>query len=79
MKLEVTGQGAVGALQRLTANNIDRPPGRVTYTAMLGHAGGIKCDLTVTRLAEDRFLVVTGDAMGLLDEGCHATNPQRLP
>ena len=69
MKLEVTGSGAVGAMQRLTANNVDRHPGRVTYTAMLDQAGGIKCDLTVTRLAEDRFLVVTGGAMGLHDLG----------
>ena len=69
MKLEVTGQGAVAAMQRLTANDIDRPPGRLTYTAMLDHGGGIKCDLTVTRLAEDRFMVVTGGGMGLHDLG----------
>ena len=69
MKLEVTGPGAVGAMQRLAANNVDRRPGRVTYTAMLDHAGGIKADLTVTRLAEDQFLVVTGGAMGLHDLG----------
>jgi glycine cleavage system aminomethyltransferase T/glycine/D-amino acid oxidase-like deaminating enzyme len=69
MKLEVTGPGAVALMQRLTANNVDRPPGRVTYTAMLDHRGGIKCDLTVTRLAKDRFLVVTGGAMGLHDLG----------
>ena len=69
MKLEVTGPGALAALQRLTANNLDRPPGRVTYTAMLDSRGGIKCDLTVTRLSEDRFMVVTGGAMGLHDLG----------
>jgi len=69
MKLEVTGPGALAALQCLTANNLDRPPGRVTYTAMLDPRGGIKCDLTVTRLAEDRFMVVTGGAMGLHDLG----------
>jgi glycine cleavage system aminomethyltransferase T len=69
MKLEVTGPGAVAAMQHLTANNVARPAGRVTYTAMLDRRGGIKCDLTVTRLAEDRFLVVTGGAMGLHDLG----------
>jgi glycine cleavage system T protein len=66
-KLEFTGRGALSALQHLTANEMDRPVGRVTYTSMLNDRGGIKCDLTVTRLAADRFLVVTGGAMGLHD------------
>ena len=66
-KFELSGPGALGALQRLAANQMDRPVGAVTYTSMLTRSGGIKCDLTVTRLAEDRFLVVTGGPMGLHD------------
>ena len=66
-KFEISGPGALGALQRLAANQMDRPVGAVTYTSMLTASGGIKCDLTVTRLAEDRFLVVTGGPMGLHD------------
>ena len=66
-KIELAGPGALGALQRLAANQMDRPVGAVTYTSMLTESGGIKCDLTVTRLAEDRFLVVTGGPMGLHD------------
>ena len=66
-KFELTGPGALGALERLAANRMDRPVGAVTYTSMLTETGGIKCDLTVTRLAEDRFLVVTGGPMGLHD------------
>ena len=66
-KFELAGQGALAALQRLAANRMDRPVGRVTYTSMLTPAGGIKCDLTVTRLAEERFMIVTGGAMGLHD------------
>ena len=66
-KLELTGPGALGALQRLASNQIDRPVGSITYTPMLTPGGGIKCDLTVTRLAPERFLVVTGGAMGLHD------------
>ena len=66
-KFEMTGPGALAALQRLAANEMDRPVGRVTYTPMLTAAGGIKCDLTVTRLAEERFMIVTGGAMGLHD------------
>ncbi len=68
-KFEVTGPGALRALQRLAANQVDRPAGAVTYTAMLTPRGGIKCDLTVTRLEEERFLVITGGAMGLHDLG----------
>ena len=37
-----------------------RPPGRLTYTQMLNSRGGIECDLTVARLADDRYYIVTG-------------------
>ena len=66
-KFEVTGPGALDALQRLASNQMDRPVGSITYTSMLTPGGGIKCDLTVTRLGQERFLVVTGGAMGLHD------------
>jgi glycine cleavage system T protein len=63
-KLEVSGPGALAFLQSVTANQMDQPTGKVTYTAMLNDRGGIKCDLTVTRLAEKRFLVITGVSSG---------------
>ena len=63
-KIEVSGPGALAFLQRLAANQIDRAVGRVTYTSLLNARGGMQCDLTVTRLAADRFLVVTGGAVG---------------
>ena len=66
-KFEVTGPGALSALQRLSSNQMNKPVGTITYTSMLTPGGGIKCDLTVTRLAEDRFMIVTGGAMGLHD------------
>ena len=59
-KYEVTGPGAAAALNWIAANNIDRPVGRLTYTQMLNSRGGIECDLTIARLAEDRFYIVTG-------------------
>ena len=68
-KFELTGPGALAALQRLAANQMDSPFGTITYTSMLTPRGGIKCDLTVTRLGEERFLIVTGGAMGLHDLG----------
>ena len=66
-KFEIAGPGALGALQRLATNQMDRPVGSVTYTSMLTPSGGIKCDLTVTRLGSERFMVVTGGGMGLHD------------
>ncbi|MDB5077866.1 MAG: dependent oxidoreductase [Chloroflexi bacterium] len=66
-KLEVNGTGALAYLQRIASNQMDQKIGRVTYTAMLNKKGGIQCDLTVTRLAESRFLVVTGGSVGMHD------------
>jgi glycine cleavage system aminomethyltransferase T/glycine/D-amino acid oxidase-like deaminating enzyme len=68
-KLEVVGPGAVAFLERLCANRIDVPVGRVVYTSMLNSRGGIECDLTVTRVAANRFLLVTGTAFGQHDLG----------
>jgi dimethylglycine oxidase len=66
-KVEVSGPGAAAYVQRLAANNVDRPVGTVVYTAMLGPRAGIMCDLTITRVSEDRFWVVTGGAVGKHD------------
>jgi 4-methylaminobutanoate oxidase (formaldehyde-forming) len=63
-KFEVRGPGALGLLQRLCANDIDRPAGSITYTQMLNSRGGIECDFTVTRLGEQAFRIVTGTAFG---------------
>jgi glycine cleavage system T protein len=66
-KIEVSGPGALAFLQKMTANQMDQPIGRSTYTALLTPSGGIKCDLTVTRLGPDRFWVLTGGGTGLMD------------
>jgi 4-methylaminobutanoate oxidase (formaldehyde-forming) len=66
-KLEVTGDDAAGFLERLCANRVVRGVGRITYTQMLNPRGGIECDFTVTRVAEDRFRIVTGTAFGQHD------------
>jgi 4-methylaminobutanoate oxidase (formaldehyde-forming) len=68
-KIEITGPGAAAFLQGLCANDVDRAVGSVTYTQMLNRRGGIECDFTVTRLAADRFLIVTGTAVGNHDLG----------
>ena len=59
-KIAVEGPGALGLLQRVSANDIDRPVGSLIYTQWCDERGGIVADVTVTRLADDRFRVVTG-------------------
>jgi len=66
-KLEVHGPGSLAFLQHITDNQMDQPVGAITYTQMMNAHGGIECDLTVTRLAGDRFQIITGTAFGLHD------------
>ncbi|MDP9847087.1 GcvT family protein [Streptosporangium lutulentum] len=66
-KLEVSGPTALAGLQRVCAGQLDRPVGSIVYTQLLNERGGIEADLTVTRLAEDRFRLVTGTAFGVHD------------
>jgi glycine cleavage system T protein len=66
-KFEVNGPGALEFLNYVAANQIDQPVGKVIYTALLNQRGGIKADLTITRTAEDNFLVLTGGGTATLD------------
>ena len=66
-KFEVTGPDAAPYLEWLCANRVARAPGTVTYTQLLNARGGVECDLTVTRLDEERFRLVTGTAFGRHD------------
>jgi heterotetrameric sarcosine oxidase gamma subunit len=65
--LEVSGPGALAAVQSLAVAQLDVAIGRVVYTSFLDPDGGIVADLTVMRLASDRFRVVTGGATGKSD------------
>ncbi|MEK7476999.1 MAG: FAD-dependent oxidoreductase [Candidatus Coatesbacteria bacterium] len=66
-KFEVRGPGAFALLQRLAANDLDRPVGSLTYTQLCNERGGVECDLTIGRLASDRFYVVSGTAFATHD------------
>ncbi len=66
-KLRLEGADAEAVLQRLCANDVAVPAGRVVYTAMLNARGGFESDLTVTRLSEEAYLIVTGSAQGPRD------------
>ncbi len=65
VKIRISGPGALGYVQRLATADLDRPVGRVTYTLLLNDRAGIVADLTITRLAEDEFLLVDGAGTGL--------------
>ena len=65
---DVTGPGALAYLQGLVVNQVDVSVGRVIYTPLLNAAGGIVADLTIIRLAHDRYRVVTGGGMGMRDK-----------
>jgi 4-methylaminobutanoate oxidase (formaldehyde-forming) len=58
-KFRVVGADACAVLNRIGTADVDVAPGRIVYTQWLNDAGGIEADLTVTRLAEDDYLVVT--------------------
>ena len=60
-KFMVSGTDAGHMLNRLSANDVDREPGRVTYTQWLNHDGKLEADLTVTKLGDERYLVVASD------------------
>jgi glycine cleavage system aminomethyltransferase T/glycine/D-amino acid oxidase-like deaminating enzyme len=59
-KIDVSGPGALTLLERVAGNRIDRAAGTVIYTQLLEKNGGIAADVTVTRIAEEHFRVVTG-------------------
>ncbi|HEY2127898.1 MAG TPA: FAD-dependent oxidoreductase [Streptosporangiaceae bacterium] len=61
-KLLVQGRDAAAVLQRICANDVAVPPGRIVYTQWLNDRGGIEADVTVTRLADTQFLVLSGPA-----------------
>ena len=59
-KYELSGPDALKALDWICANDVSKPVGRLTYTQLLNTRGGIEADLTVARLGEEKFYIVTG-------------------
>ena len=68
-KFELGGSNAAEALEAICANRVAREPGRLTYTQLLNTRGGIECDLTVARLSDDLFYIVTGTGFRTHDGG----------
>ena len=65
---DVVGPGALQTVQNVAMRQMDVPTGRVVYTPILTPSGGFKQDLTIMRIADDVFRVVTGGAYGMSDE-----------
>lgn len=65
---DVTGPGALDYMQRMAVHQMDVPAGRVVYTPLLNQEGGIKADLTIMRLGEAHFRIVTGGGGGMVDK-----------
>ncbi len=66
-KFELAGVDAERSLESICANDVSGPPGTLTYTQMLNSRGGIECDLTVARIADDRYYLVTGTGFATHD------------
>ena len=64
---DLHGPGALDCIQKLTVAQMDVPPGRAVYTPLLNHTGGMKSDLTITRMTETSFRIVTGGSQGGID------------
>ncbi len=73
-KFEISGPGALAAVQWLSVADMDKSVGTVTYTQLCNDRGGIECDLTMTRTAVDAWYVVTGAAFGAHDMGWIRSN-----
>jgi 4-methylaminobutanoate oxidase (formaldehyde-forming) len=59
-KIEVTGSDASSLLQRVTDSNVDKAVGTATYTQFLNTLGGVEADVTVSRIEQNKFWVITG-------------------
>ncbi len=66
-KYRLTGPDAQAALGWIAANDVAKPVGSLVYTQMLNDRGGIECDLTAVRVAEDEYYIVTGTGFATHD------------
>ncbi len=66
-KIEVSGPGAAALLDSLSVRPVAGEVGRIAYTQLLNARGGVECDLTIARVSEDVFSIVTGTAFGRHD------------
>jgi len=79
-KFEISGPGACGFLRYIAVAKIDKPVGSAVYTQLCNQRGGIESDVTIIRIATDRFWLITGSGFGVRDrswiEACLKTWPE---
>jgi 4-methylaminobutanoate oxidase (formaldehyde-forming) len=75
-KIELSGPGALPLLQRVADSNMDRPVGSVVYTQWLNQKGGVEADVTITRLDQECFRIITGSSFISNDLGWLQMNLQ---
>ena len=66
-KFEISGKGALAALNRIAANDLSGPPGKAVYTQLCNDKGGIEADVTIVHSADDLLFVITGSGFGVRD------------
>lgn len=66
-KFTLVGREAEQALSWIAAGNVSKAPGHLIYTQMLNGKGGIECDLTVARVGQDEYYIVTGTGFATHD------------
>lgn len=66
-KFEIIGADALDALQQIAVSNMDKPVGSVIYTQLCNGSGGVEADVTIIRLDQNRFYLVTGSGFGVHD------------
>lgn len=66
-KFEIIGADALDALQQMAVSNMDKPVGSVIYTQLCNGSGGVEADVTIIRLDQNRFYLVTGSGFGVHD------------
>ncbi len=79
MRIELSGSNALAALEHLSSSKLDRPAGRVTYSLLLDPHGGIESDVTIARLADDRFMIMSGSSSGPRDLGWIENHLRDMP
>ena len=66
-QVRIAGPGGLRLLQTVAGANLDVPVGKIVYTQLLNARGGIEADVTITRLSDERFYLVTGSGFGRHD------------
>ncbi|WP_442579180.1 GcvT family protein [Mesorhizobium sp. ASY16-5R] len=66
-KFEISGEGALEAMQRIAANDLGGAPGKAVYTQLCNERGGIEADVTIIHISDDLLYLVTGSGFGIRD------------